>query len=116
MTPGAALGEGGIVLYLWLISQQTFRTAPVRASELFSRSGRGEVQTLRGICGGIEEGGLINAAGMLQECWIGLLRDGLFNPGRCGPGENHGIVVPNLACTFSVPCRHSSGKFSAVWK
>lgn len=36
MTPGAALGKGeggggGIVLYLWLISQQTFRTAPVLA-------------------------------------------------------------------------------------
>lgn len=60
--------------------------------------------------------GLINAAGMLQECWIGLLRDGLFNQGRCGPGKNHRIVIPNLACTFSVPCQHSSGTFSAVWK
>lgn len=116
MTPGAALGEGGIVLYLWLISQQTFRTAPVLASELFSRSGRGEVQTLRGICGGIEGGDLINAAGMLQECWIGLLRDSLFNQGRCGPGKNHRIVIPNLASTFSVPCQHSSGTFLAVWK
>lgn len=34
---------------------------------------------------------------------------------RCGPGENHTIVIPKLAFTFSVPPRHSDGTFSAVW-
>lgn len=33
--PAAEHGEGEIVLYLCLISQQTFQTAPVLAVELF---------------------------------------------------------------------------------
>lgn len=42
--PAAAHREGEIVLYLCLISQQTFQTAPVLLLELFTGSGRSEVE------------------------------------------------------------------------
>lgn len=50
--PAAEHGEGEIVLYLCLISQQTFQTAPVLAPELFywewQRRGRSTVRNMWG--------------------------------------------------------------------
>lgn len=51
--PAAEHREGEIVLYLCLISQQTFQTAPVLALELFywewQRRGRSTVRSTWGI-------------------------------------------------------------------
>lgn len=102
MTPVLAGREGGIVLWLWQISQQTFWTFLEQASGN-SVEVEGERYTQQGRVGGLWEEVLewvMNASGMLQECRIGLFRGGLLSGGRCGLRGNHGIIIPSLLTFF----------------
>lgn len=68
MTP---LLQGGIVLWLWQVSQQTFWTLLDPASEVFSKGGEIHCRGAWGFCKGVLER-VLNAGEMLQECQTGL--------------------------------------------
>lgn len=117
---GAMGRAGGIMLWHWQVSQQTFWTFLDSASEILVETSWERYKQRGRVCvckGRWDVGG----RGLVQsdECpWNSpgmsdFLGGGLLNEGRCGPRGNHRIIIPPMLNLFpvSTPPKHICAKF-----